>query len=93
MGSKLATGVPDPGPGVGVAPGVETTTCWDTVFLPLLFVAVSRTVFVPVDVYMCGCGVCIFEDVPSPNSQNQLVGLLVADPVNWYVYGVLPVTC
>jgi hypothetical protein len=73
---------------VAIAP---TTTCpvFETVLLPPAFVAVSVTVYVPEEEYVC-TGLCSVELPPSPNDQTQDVGELVDASRNWTVVGTVP---
>jgi hypothetical protein len=60
-----------------------------TVLLPPAFVAVSVTVYVPAEVYVC-TGLCSGDVPPSPNDQAQEVGEFVDESRNCTLSGMVP---
>jgi hypothetical protein len=62
---------------------------FETVLLPPEFVAVSVTVYVPAEEYVC-TGCCSVELPPSPNDQTHEVGEFVDESMNWTLIGTVP---
>ena len=60
-----------------------------TELFPPAFLTVKLTVYVPFLTYLCE-GSCTVDVFPSPNFQDQELGILVLLSVNFTVRGALP---